>query len=119
MLNTWPWWKKCLAIVVVFALAAVGPEVMFLLDLGGLEFALSGVLLYYKPLWTRIKLAWQEVCWVFNRLARAMHTPAAQRGFWLQSGFSCAALAITGSVLLSMVFWWPGLLLLSHQVTQV
>ena len=106
-----PWQRAVVGIIIVVA-AVVLPEIAFLVQFGGMEIAFGLILVGLTPAinqcrrwYYAVKNAALLVCISLRGSASAK--PSV---FVLQAGFCVAAFAFTGSVVMAMGFFMPGLL---------
>jgi hypothetical protein len=104
---------KKVAIGLLIAVSAfAAPEMMMLLDFGGMELAFSFLLVYCKPfiVWLQPKINWifaQISIAKVGFLSSALFQP---RVFATQAVFCSIAMILTGSLVLSVSFLLPALL---------
>jgi hypothetical protein len=103
--------KLLIGLFIVFA-AFAGPEMMFLIDIGGLELAFGALAVYFKPTidWLQLKINWlysQIQIIKIGFLNSAIFQP---RVFTTHAVFCSVAMILTGSLVLSVGFFLPALL---------
>jgi len=111
-------WKELSLIQKVFiglfiaAAAFVGPEMMFLLDIGGIELACSALFLYFKPLidWLQPKIKWISIQIHIAKIAFVNSAVFKSKVFTTHAVFCSVAMVLTGSFILSVGFFLPALL---------
>jgi hypothetical protein len=104
--------QKVVLGLLIIVTAAVAPEMVLLLDFGGIELAFSFLLLYYKPLyiWLQSKFHWaysqiKLVCVVFFN--SGLFQPKV---FTTHAAFCLVAMLVTGSLVLSVGLFLPAML---------
>ena len=104
--------QKVLVGIFIIAAAFAGPEMMFLLDIGGIELAFGALFMYFKPLivWVEPKVNWvssQINTMKVGFLNCALFQPKL---FTTHAVFCSVAMVLTGSFILSVGFFLPALL---------
>jgi hypothetical protein len=108
--------QKGLVIIALLALAPLVPEfipeLIYLIDLGGLEIIVTLTLMYVKPLIDRLqRLTDQFFCyWLIAKQATIKSAVAKPKVFAFQGVLCASVFAITGSMVLSAAFFMPVLL---------
>lgn len=105
-------WQKVIIIIGLSAIIPFMPELIFLADLGGVEFIFTLFVLYYKP-----QLTWIRTKWIALKAQFKIANSAFKRSaffqpniYALQSIFFCFTLLMTGSLFFSTVFFLPAFL---------
>ena len=103
--------KLIVGLLIIIA-ASFAPELMLLVDFGGIELAFTFLLLYCKPLITWLTAKYSVMTYHANiaRVAFINSTFFQPRIFVAQAVFCCLVVLITGSVIFSTGFLLPGLL---------
>ena len=109
------WFKQTLIAIAILVTAAFAPELMLLVDLGGIDLALGFLLLYYKSL----------IAWFIHKKQQLIETLQIAKAVVINSALGkpkvftvnmlcCTAfLLITGSTLLSYGLLAPALFISS------
>lgn len=102
-------WQKVLIVICLSAIVPLMPELIFLADVGGLEFIFSFFVLYYKP-----QLSWIKTQWLVFKTQLKIAYGAFKTShlfqpniYATQSIFFCFTLLMTGSLFFSSVFFLP------------
>ena len=104
--------QKVILGLLILVAAAIAPEIVLLLDFGGIELALSFLLLYYKPLylWLQSKFHWvysqiKLFCIIFFNCG--LFQPKI---FTTHAVFCLVAMFVTGSLAFSVGLFLPAML---------
>lgn len=105
-------WQKVIIIIGLSAIIPLMPELIFLADLGGIEFIFTFFVLYYKP-----QLSWIRTQWIALKAQLKIANSAFKTSaffqpniYTTQSIFFCIALLMTSSLFFSSVFFLPAFL---------
>ena len=103
--------KKILIGSAILAAAMIAPELMLIIDIGGIDLAFGALFLYYKPVFTWIKDKKQMVNEELKIAKNIIITSALSRPriFTLNTAFCSAVILTTGSLLFSFSFLLPAL----------
>ncbi len=104
--------KKIVVGGLIVIAGILAPELMFLIDFGGLELAFTFLLMYFKPIINWLQPKYDSVTYHINIanvgfLNSAFFKPKV---FITQTTFCCVAILLTGSIMLSASFLLPALL---------
>jgi len=93
------------------AAAFAGPEMMFLLDIGGIELAFGALFMYFKPLivWLQPKLNWLSSQINIIKVGFIKSAFFQPKVFTTHAVFCSVAMVLTGSFILSVGFFLPAL----------
>jgi len=112
MWNELKTWQKVLIIICLSAIIPLMPELIFLADLGGVEFIFTVFVLYYKP-----QLSWIKAQWIVLKTQLQIAYCAFKTSHFFhpniyatQASFFCLALLLTGSLFFSSAFFLPAFL---------
>lgn len=104
--------KFCLGFIVLVA-ACLAPELMLLLDLGGIEFVISCLAIYYKPV-----IEWiQQKIRAFNNMITITLTHlrisvlSRPASFSIHVTYCCVIVLLTGAAYLPFGIFMPALLI--------
>lgn len=98
--------------IIILVIAATTPELMLLVDVGGIELAMSALVWYLRPVITWFQVKYQEIKEAFFVFQLALNNSAwgQPKVFVTQAVFSVAALLLTSSIAFSVFFFLPGIL---------
>jgi hypothetical protein len=96
----------------IAAAAFAGPEMVFLLDMGGIELAFGALFIYFKPLivWVQSKIKWLSSQLNMTKIAFLNSALFQPKVFTTHAVFCSVAMLLTGSFILSVGFFLPALL---------
>jgi hypothetical protein len=104
--------KKIIIGLLIAIVAIAAPEIMILVNLGGMEMTLGFLLLYYKSVFELLKTK-QELVYIWLKVAYAAFMNSAvlkPKMFTIQAIFCIVALSLTDSLALSIAFFLPALI---------
>jgi hypothetical protein len=103
--------KLLIGLFIAFA-AFAGPEMMFLIDIGGIELAFGALVMYFKPLiiWLQPKLNWLYSQIKITKVGFLNSAIFQPKVFTTHAVFCSVAMILTGSLVLSVGFFLPALL---------
>ncbi len=109
--QSFSWIKKLILGLVITLLALVSPELMLFVDIGGIEMALSFLLLYYKPLIVWIQNRFDEIEDYFMMIHHVIINSSLMKPkvFITHSIYGLVAMWFTGAIVFSMGFMLPAL----------
>jgi hypothetical protein len=104
--NNYSWIKKIILGLVITLLAFTSPELMLLIDVGGIEMALSFLLFYYKPLinWFQNRIDIFEQYGLILKHITLNSSLMKPKVFLTHSIYSLVAMWFTGAIIFSMGF---------------
>jgi hypothetical protein len=103
--------KLLIGLFIAFA-AFAGPEMMFLIDIGGIELAFGALVMYFKPLiiWLQPKLNWLYSQIKITKVGFLNSAIFQPKVYTTHAVFCSVAMILTGSLVLSVGFFLPALL---------
>jgi len=104
--------QKLLIGLFIAAAAFVGPEMMLLIDIGGIELAFGALVMYFKPLivWLQPKINWLYSQIQIIKVGFINSAILRPKVFTTHAVFCSVAMILTGSFVLSIGFFLPALL---------
>jgi hypothetical protein len=104
--------QKVIIGLFIVAAAFAGPEMMILLDIGGIELAFTALFFYFKPLivWLQSKIEWISIQVNIAKMAFLNSSVLKPKIFTTHALFCSVAMILTGSFVLSVSFFLPALL---------
>ncbi|WP_448564109.1 hypothetical protein [Thalassotalea ganghwensis] len=104
--------QKCFFIAAMAVIIPFAPELMLIVDFGGIELAFGFLLLYYQPILLRICAIKTKIGKFITHCIAGVKASALTRPriYLVHSAFTCGAFIITGSLAFSLVFLMPTLL---------
>ncbi|MCC2604512.1 hypothetical protein [Planctobacterium marinum] len=104
--------QKLIVGFIILLIAATTPELMLLVDLGGIELAMTALVWYLRPVIAWMHLKCRRIKEVFFILQITLKRSAwcQPKVFVTQAAFSVTALFLTSSLALSIFFFIPGIL---------
>ena len=104
--------QKVIIGLFIVAAAFAGPEMIFLIDIGGIELAFTALFLYFKPLlvWLQPKVNWIALQVNIAKVAFLNSALFKPKVFTTHALFCSIAMILTGSFVLSVGFFLPALL---------
>ena len=103
--------KVAIGLLITIA-AAFAPELMMLVDFGGIELAFSYLLVYFKPIivWLQETLKWASSHIGIAKVAISNSALFQPKVFTTHAVFCTVAMVLTGSFVLSTAFFLPALM---------
>ena len=103
--------KVAIGLLITIA-AAFAPELMMLVDFGGIELAFSYLLVYFKPLvvWLKHKVKVVSEHINISKVAFSNSALFQPKVFTTHAVFCSVAMVLTGSFVLSTAFFLPALM---------
>ncbi|PWK52896.1 hypothetical protein [Pleionea mediterranea] len=103
--------KLCLGMIVLVA-ACLAPELMLLLDLGGIEFVISCLAIYYKPVieWVRDKIQTVNNIVIITLTHLRICVLSRPASFSIHVTYCCLLVLLTGAVYMPFGAFIPALL---------
>lgn len=103
--------KLLISLFIVFA-AFAGPEMMLLIDIGGLELAFGALAMYFKSAidWFKTKINWYHSQIQIIKVGFLNSAILQPKVFTTHAVFCSIAMILTGSLVLSLGFLLPALL---------
>ena len=104
--------EKVFAAILFIAVAAFVPEIIYLVDLGGIEVFVTFIVLYLQPLTNKLyQFKDKLIChWLIAKQALFDSAIAKPKVFAFQGVLCASVLALTGSMVFSLAFLAPTLL---------
>ncbi len=89
------------------------PEFIFMADIGGIELVFSFLVLYYKPIISKLQSVVERVKFEVNICSYALKNSSAvnPKVYFTQAVFYSCAFIVSGSIIYSSVFLLPAMLL--------
>ena len=105
--------QKGIFIALMCLVVPFAPEFILMSEIGGIELVFSFLVLYYKPVILKVQSFIEQVKLELNICAIAFKKSSSvqPRMYFTQALFYSFALAVTGSVIYSSVFFLPALML--------
>jgi hypothetical protein len=105
--------QKVLFVVVISLAVPFMPELIFLADAGGVELVFTFLVLYFKPIITKVQMVIDKLKVEVAIASSAFKSSAfyQPKVFALQGVFSVVAVIVTGSFIYAGVFFMPALIL--------
>lgn len=108
-------WQQFIVFLCLLVLVPVMPELLLVVDIGGLEMLVALTMLYFRPAIVWLRARYDDCCRYFVIAQLALkHSPLSQQRVWLLQGtFSSIAMLLTSSLIVAFVLWLPALLFLN------
>ncbi|WP_448563301.1 hypothetical protein [Thalassotalea ganghwensis] len=104
--------QKALVGLFIFAAALAGPEMLFLLDMGGIELAFGALVVYFNPLILRCQQLYRRARLELQILKSSVLSSSLlkPRVFTTHAAFCVIALTLTSSYIFAVSFFLPAIL---------